>query len=361
MGTAYDVQLAELESSLHDTLAAVVDPAAWAPVAAGPESGFRNKAKLVVAGTRGAPTLGILDGDRLGVDLRDCGLYEPGLHDAVVALAEAVAELGLTPYDVPRRTGELKHLLVTHSPDGELMVRFVLRSRAQLGKVRAAVPRLRRLLPGVRVVTVNLLPRHQAVLEGDEEIWLTAQRDLPMRVGGLTLHLRPRSFFQTNTSVAALLYAQAAEWVSGLGVADAWDLYCGVGGFALTVAGALTDTAVTGVEVSPEAVRSARRSAAELGLNERVAFVAADATTYAGAHDAPDLVVVNPPRRGLGPELSALLEGSTARHLLYSSCQAESLAADLAAMPSLEVVRARPFAMFPQTRHHEVLVLARRR
>ena len=361
MGTPYAAQLASMQTGLERSLGGVVPMAAWEAPAHGPEAGFRNKAKLVVGGSRGAPTLGILDGERRGVDLRGCGLYEPGLRAAVATLAEVVGELDLTPYDVPARAGELKHLLVTHSPDGELMVRFVLRSKAQLGKLRAGLPLLRRRLPGVRVVTANLLPRHQALLEGEEEVWLSRERDLPIRVGGLVLHLLPRSFFQTNTAVAAQLYAQARDWMTAVEAESAWDLFCGVGGFALTAASALPHCDVVGVEIAPEAVRSAQQSAIEAGLAERSSFVAADAAAYADAHDAPDLVIVNPPRRGLGPALAARLDRSPARHLLYSSCNADTLAADLGAMPSWEVTQARGFAMFPQTAHHEVLVLAKRR
>ncbi len=71
-------------------------------------------------------------------------------------------------------------------------------------------------------------------------------------------------------------------------------------------------------------------------------------------------MVVNPPRRGTGPDLAAWLEGSGVRHLLYSSCNPTTLARDLAAMPSLRPVRARVFDMFPQTPHQEVLVLCTR-
>jgi len=71
-------------------------------------------------------------------------------------------------------------------------------------------------------------------------------------------------------------------------------------------------------------------------------------------------VVVNPPRRGIGAPLAAMLEASAVRHVVYSSCNVDSLARDLAAMPSLQPVRARLFDMFPQTDHHEVLVLLER-
>jgi 23S rRNA (uracil747-C5)-methyltransferase len=118
---------------------------------------------------------------------------------------------------------------------------------------------------------------------------------------------------------------------------------------------------VDGVEVSEQAVVAARRSAREAGLDD-VGFEAADATGWAAARQRQaDLVVVNPPRRGIGPDLAAALEAGSARHLLYSSCNPDSLARDLAAMPSLVPVRARVFDMFPHTTHQEVLVLCERR
>ena len=98
---------------------------------------------------------------------------------------------------------------------------------------------------------------------------------------------------------------------------------------------------------------------ADAGLD--VQFVAGDATAFAaGSPDVPEVVVVNPPRRGIGPALARWLEASGVRRVLYSSCHAESLAGDLAAMPSLRPVRARLLDMFPQTAHDEVLVELRR-
>ena len=175
-----------------------------------------------------------------------------------------------------------------------------------------------------------------------------------MRVAGVELGLRPRSFFQTNTAVAEALYAEARAWVDEVAPRTLWDLYCGVGGFALVLAG--EDREVTGIEVSDEAVRSASAAAERAGVAERVRFVAGDATAYARDHAPPDLVVVNPPRRGIGDELAQWLESSGVEHVVYSSCNAESLARDLAAMPSLRPARARLLDMFPNTRHYEVLV-----
>ena len=359
MGTPYAAQVSALRDELRHQLGPHVPEASWSEPVMGPESAFRNKAKLAVGGRRGEPTFGILDHSLLGVDLRHCGLYEPGLHRAVQQVAGWVADLGLTPYDVPSRSGELKHVIVTHSPDGEQMVRLVLRSPGQLPRVRTGLDDLGRRLPSGRVVSVNLLPEHKAVLEGEEEIVLTEAQTLPMRLNGITLHLRPRSFFQTNSGVAAALYHQAAAWAARTDARQVLDLYCGVGGFALHVAQGLPQARVVGIEVSDDAVASGRAGAAGLGADDRVSFVTGDAGQP--PRGRPDLVVVNPPRRGIGGRLADWLESSGVPHVLYSSCNARTMAADLARMPSLRAREARAFAMFPQTRHHEVLVQLERR
>ncbi|MGY4642296.1 23S rRNA (uracil(747)-C(5))-methyltransferase RlmC [Cellulomonas sp. URHB0016] len=357
MGRPYAVQVATKQEHCRHLLGDRPDLSWTAPVTSA-ESGFRNKAKMVVTGTVERPSLGIVDAHGLGVDLRDCGLYPPGLRATFPVLGEFVTRAAVAPYDIGARTGELKYLLVTQSPDGELMVRFVLRSQEAVTRLRKHLPALREALPLLRVVSVNLQPEHKAVLEGEREIVLTSQDTLRMRLNGIDLHVRPQSFFQTNTGVAAALYRQARDWVDELGPSSVWDLYCGVGGFALHCADGSRH--VTGVETSAEAVTSAETSGREAGLS-RVAFQVGDATAFAvEATHEPDLVIVNPPRRGIGDTLARWLEHSSVGQVVYSSCNAASLARDLAAMPSLRPRRARLLDMFPQTTHYEVVALLER-
>jgi len=350
--TPYARQLADKDAATR-ALLPMIPHAVWeAPQQSRPDH-FRNKAKLVVGGRPGSVTVGILDGRREGVDLRDCPLHEEGLHDAIHRTADILDELRLIPYDIPARRGELKYVLLTHSPTGELMLRFVLRTRHHLERLQTSLPEIVRTLPEVRVVSVNLHPEHKAVLEGDEEVLLTEQDTLPMTVNDITLHLGVRSFFQTNTAVAAALYRTAQEWTDQLDLSTVADLFCGVGGFAHHLAGPGRE--VTGVEISTEAIDAARRTVTP----HEVRFVAGDATAYLIGSGTADLVVVNPPRRGI-TTLAADLDASAARYVLYSSCNARSLATDLAAMPSLRPVRARLFDMFPQTGHSEILTLLER-
>ena len=360
MGSPYAGQLADKAARAVETLSPVAPDLAWLSPQGSAESHYRNKAKLVVAGRAGRPTFGILDERGRGVDLRRCGLYEPGLTATFDPLHRFVSRLGIEPYDVPGRRGELKHVIVTHSAAGEHLVRFVVRSPASLDLLRAALPDLLAAVPSARVVTVNVLPEHKAVLEGVREVTLTAQTHLPVQVGDVTLLLGPRSFLQTNTRVAAALYRQARDWVDELAPPTVWDLYCGVGGFALHLAA--DGRRVVGVETSPDAVAAARAAAASVQFPRgTVEFVAGDATSIMPPGPAPDLVVVNPPRRGIGPDLAAWLEASSATHVVYSSCHLASLARDIEAMPSLRPATARVFDMFPQTTHLETAVLLERR
>ena len=357
----YPLQVSGADARVRALLADHLDPdrTTWLPVVTGPEAGFRNKAKMVVGGTVERPHLGVLAADGTVTDLRECGLHTAGIRAALPVLARTVTAARVPPWVLATDRGELKHVLVTESPSGELMVRFVLRSTEAVPRLRKALPALLAELPALAVVTVNLLPERRAVLEGATEIVLTGRDALDMDLGDVVLHLRPQSFFQTNTAVARELYAQAREWVDEVDPTTVWDLYCGVGGFALHLA--RPGRHVTGVETSVEAVESARRSAARAGRDD-VRFVAGDATRFATDQgDAPDLVVVNPPRRGTGPELAGWLDASGPSWVLYSSCDPVTLAADLAALPAYAVRRVRVFDMFPQTAHLEVAVLLERR
>lgn len=354
----YSNQLSH-KSDLSRTLLAAYPNCRWLePVASAP-FGFRNKAKMVVSGSVQVPMLGILDGAGQGVDLHDCPLYPEPLQAALARIPEFIRLARIEPYDIVKRRGELKHVLLTiaeHS--GDLMLRFVLRSREPLSRIVKHLPELRALIPGLAVASVNLQPVPMAVIEGETEIPLFGET-LSVRLNRVDLHLAPRSFFQTNTTVAEALYAQARDWADRIQPRGFWDLYCGVGGFALHCIA--PGRRGIGVETRAEAIASARRSAASLNAAD-AEFLVGDATAFAAAQaHAPDLVIVNPPRRGLGHELCAVLERLAPKWLIYSSCNIESMARDLGAMPGFELVEARLMDMFPQTRHFELIGLIARR
>ncbi|ELY2592477.1 23S rRNA (uracil(747)-C(5))-methyltransferase RlmC [Cronobacter sakazakii] len=350
-----DTQLAAKMTDLR-TLLAALPVGEWGAPVSGPELAFRNKAKMVVSGSVEKPLLGMLHRDGTPVDLTECPLYPMSFYAVFAALKPFIARAGLTPYNVARKRGELKYLLLTQSTlDGGLMLRFVLRSKEKLEQLRAALPGLLAELPQLKVVTANIQPVHMAIMEGDEEIWLTQQQALAESFNGVPLWIRPQSFFQTNPTVASALYATARDWVRVLPVNHMWDLFCGVGGFGLHCA--TPEMTLTGIEIAPEAIGSARASAQALGLRN-VHFQALDSTDFAtGQQAVPDLVLVNPPRRGIGKALCEYLSRMAPRYIIYSSCNAQTMAKDIGELPGYRIARVQLFDMFPHTAHYEVLTL----
>ena len=348
-------QLADKMADLR-TLLADAPVAEWCAPVCGPESGFRNKAKMVVSGSVERPLLGMLHRDGAPEDLTDCPLYPQSFAPVFAALKPFIARAGLTPYHVARRRGELKYILLTESRlDGGMMLRFVLRSETKLTQLRAALPALQALLPQLKVITANIQPVHMAIMEGPQEIFLTDQQALAENFNGVPLWIRPQSFFQTNPTVASRLYATARDWVRQLPVNHMWDLFCGVGGFGLHCAS--PEMRLTGIEIAPEAIACAKQSAAELGLHN-LHFQALDSTQFAtGEGEIPDLVLVNPPRRGIGDELCAYLSRMAPEFIIYSSCNARTMAKDIARLSGYRIERVQLFDMFPHTAHYEVLTL----
>lgn len=332
---------------MQERTQAMLPDAQWLEPVTSAQSGFRNKAKIVVAGSSQNPTLGIL-GDGSGQDLSECPLYLPAIRRAHEPLRNFITRLDLTPYSVPDRCGELKSIIVTASPS-QLMVRFVLRSHQLVDRIRDGLPALASEIP-LAVGTANILPEHVALVEGDEEIHLYGDTYLPMDLGFMTLHLQAGGFFQTNTDIARNLYGTASAWVDEVNPQTVWDLYCGVGGFATALA--RPGRSITAVEISQAAVDGMAEAP---GVTKVVADVGHWVTTQSVT---PDLLVVNPPRRGI-TDLADWLATRQIPYVLYSSCNLASAVTDME-RAGYRAVLAQNFDMFPHTAHVETLMLLSR-
>lgn len=327
-------------------------------------SAFRNKAKMVVSGSVERPLLGILreqTDPSSAVDLTDCPLYPSEFVALFPVLKDFIARAGLVPYNVAKKKGELKYILLTQSQlDKAVMIRFVLRSELKLPLIEREFADFWAKLPMNSVVSVNIQPQHAAILEGEKEIFLTERRVLAENFNGIPLFIRPQGFFQTNPMVASELYRTAQNWVAQLPIQRLWDLFCGVGGFGLHCAASLQqknpEVALTGIEISASAIASATQSAEQLGL-KNVQFASLDSANFAlnkqGEH--PDLIIVNPPRRGIGKSLADYLNQLAAPYLIYSSCNAQTMAKDFASLTNYQLEKVQLFDMFPHTSHYEVL------
>lgn len=343
--------------------------------------GSRIRARLAVFGSADQPRFGFLDGSRQIAEVDRCPLHHPRINALLELLPTVIRACRLVPYSMSDGTGELKFVVVTWSPSHQqLMVQLVLRSRE-------AVSRIQRCwdsggadeLKDVSVFSVNIQPVRSSVINGPDEVPISACRRLPLRYGTTTVLYGPQSFIQTNYEIAEQIYRQAAETLSGLQPSRLLDLYSGTGAFSLIAAAA--GIQVHGIDSVAESVNSARESALLNGLSDATfeccdvaasgwaddrgstpdGGSTADGTADTGPSMMPDAVICNPPRRGLDEPARELLMQLRPQTVLYSSCSPETLRRDVSEMKSaFQIQQIRPFDMFPFTPHLELLALLTR-
>jgi len=345
------------------------------------QQGFRNRVKMAVTGSVAHPILGLTGAQELdqGRELLSCPIHHPKLNELMKAMPHWIQKFNLIPYQISERKGELKGLIAFYSPHaegpGQMLLRFILRSKECVLRIQKLLPDLQQAFPELVCVSANIQPIPHAILEGPEEIILTQQKtiahEMGRRFGRFQLKLMPNAFVQTNAKVATELYETAATWIRDeFRALKMLELFCGQGAFSFFVARALKDgngflkenSEIRGAEINPDAVAIANETARELGF-ENIKFKVLDATKVdAEFFDfTPNLILANPPRRGLADGVK-IIQHQRPRYFLYSSCSIESLAADLKILSGEYVLRKiQVFDLFPHTEHFETLVLLEQR
>jgi 23S rRNA (uracil747-C5)-methyltransferase len=176
----------------------------------------------------------------------------------------------------------------------------------------------------------------------------------------VTLKLGPRSFFQVTPKIAKELYANVGERVRDYQITSFLDLYSGVGAFSFFAARYAQD--VKGVEISKEAIDSAKAAVSLNQISGKIDFVAEDVEKYLKEHkQQSEAILVNPPRRGLNPEIIKSLLDYAPEYLFYSSCNAKSLREDYELLKGqYGIVSTQVFDMFPYTEHYETLMVLKK-
>ena len=327
---------------------------------------YRNKSKLVAARAGGRLVLGAYAARTHDVvDLAGCQIAEPPLDDVAQGLRTILDDAGVRPYDERTLTGDLRHVILRVSVDGEVLAALVVARPLADGQTLGA--RIRAARPEVIGVVEHLnQTRGNAILSGagtDAEriLWGEDELDDRVVVGGrpLWLALSASAFFQANRDVAGLAYGAIAAALAvrpGERVADA---YSGVGGIALALAPGAGE--VVGIESHAAATARAAAAAARNGAaNAR--FVTADAAAGLAALDRVDVVVLNPPRKGCDAAVLAQVARLAPRAVAYLSCDPDTLARDLAALAGhgYRTRAVTPFDMLPHTPHVEALAVLER-
>lgn len=320
---------------------------------------FRNKAKFAVTGTLDSPIIGLTGTAELdqGREILDCPLHHPEINKVIKDLPDFIRLARLTPYRIKEKNGELKGVIVYYSQESaQMYLRFVLRSKESLDRIKKHFSSLVNLHPILSCVSANIQPLAHAVLEGEEEIFFTEENFIQHQLSQVTMGLHPQGFVQTNQEVALQLYQTAKAWVKELHPDTFVELFSGQGAFSFFIQDDVKKA--VGIEINQEAVMRANQSAQDQNM-PHLKFVARDVTTMEqeAIQLKPDVILVNPPRRGLG-KASELIRAIRAPYFIYSSCNALSLKEDLDKLKDLyQVQKLQLFDMFPHTEHFETLVL----
>jgi 23S rRNA (uracil1939-C5)-methyltransferase len=328
---------------------------------AAPETlGYRASAKLVVARKRGKGQVGMYRrGSHDVVDIADCPLHHPLINRVAAVVRDELDRRKISAYDTNHRRGLLRYLLVRVSPAyDKAMVTFVTSER-NYREVTHLAKWLQRKVPEVISVHQNVNSSSGNVIFGRETFKVLGTPDLIDKVGDVRLRLGPTSFLQVHHAQAARIYRLVRDWCDLQAGESALDLYCGVGGISLHLAGKAHQ--VLGVETVAEAVRHAQANAKMNGF-VNCKFVAGDVEAIL-SDDLPlsgklGAVVVNPPRSGCSPQVLSAIADLQPRALVYVSCHPDSLARDLALLveQGFHVEEVQPVDMFPQTPHVENVV-----
>ena len=288
----------------------------------------------------------------------DCRLQTPQANAAAAAVEEYLRANGVSAYDEKTRRGLVRHVFVRTNRAGEALVCLVVNGEA-LPKEEDLVRRIREALPDAAGGGLSVNTRDTNVVLGDKYRTLWGADTLEDTLCGLTFRLSLPAFFQVNRDQAERLYEKAVDFAGLTGRETVLDLYCGAG--TITLAMARHAGRAIGAEIVPEAVENARENAARNGIQNAV-FLLGDAGDVAGRlageHLRPDVVVVDPPRKGLGPEVAGAVAAMGPERVVYVSCDPGTLARDVRrfAEAGYAAVRVAAVDMFPRTRHVETVV-----
>ena len=319
-----------------------------------PETGrYRAKAIFNVGEDRqGRPVTGFYRARTHEIiQVEDCLLQTPEANLAAAVLRHWMEDNRIPAYREETGKGLVRHLFVRSG-----MVCVVAAEEPECtDKLIAA---LREALPGLKSLVWNInRNRGNTVLAGEfRTLW--GEDRVEVILSGLRFRLSPRSFFQVNPSQAEQLYAKAVELADLSGKEQVVDLYCGTGAIGLLAA--REAAAVVGVELVPDAVEDAFATARENGI-KNISFLCADAAEAAARFAVegrkPDVLFVDPPRKGLTPEGIRSIVTMMPDRVVYVSCDPATLARDLKLFEESAYRADKAFAvdMFPRTRHVETV------
>ena len=325
---------------------------------------YRNKVQFPVGVDKnGAPCIGFYAGrtHRI-VPCPDCKLQPGVLNEIGNALCAFFAQQGIRPYDEQSGKGLVRHIFLRRGAhSGQIMVCLVC-TRANLPHAEQLCTALREQFPAISTILLNVNAKNTNVILGGENHILYGPGYIEDTLCGVPVRLGPLSFYQVNTLAAERLYGVAAQYAQLTPDDTLLDLYCGMGTIGLSMADQCRE--LIGVEIVPEAIESAKANAARMGetVAAKSRFFCADAgqaaTQLAAEGLHPDIVMLDPPRKGCDEATLSAVVRMAPRRVVYVSCNPATAARDAAWLEKngYHAEKVQPVDLFPRTKHVECVI-----
>ena len=326
---------------------------------------YRNKVQLPVGiDKNGVPCIGFYAGrtHRI-VPCPDCKLQPSVLNEIGNALCAFFAQQGIRPYDEQSGKGLVRHIFLRRGAhSGQIMVCLVC-TRAKLPHAEQLCTALRGQFPAISTILLNVNAKSTNVILGSENHILYGPGYIEDTLCGVPVRLGPLSFYQVNTLAAERLYGVAAQYAQLTPDDTLLDLYCGMGTIGLSMAEQCRE--LIGVEIVPEAIESAKANAARMGeaVAAKSRFFCADAgqaaTQLAAEGLHPDIVMLDPPRKGCDEATLSAVVRMAPHRVVYVSCNPATAARDAAWLEKngYHTEKVQPVDLFPRTKHCEAVLL----
>ena len=326
---------------------------------------YRNKVQFPVGVDKnGVPCIGFFAGrtHRI-VPCPDCKLQPSVLNEIGNALCAFFAQQGIRPYDEQSGKGLVRHIFLRRGAhSGQIMVCLVC-TRAKLPHAEQLCTALREQFSAISTILLNVNAKNTNVILGSENHILYGPGYIEDTLCGVPVRLGPLSFYQVNTLAAERLYGVAAQYAQLTPDNALLDLYCGMGTIGLSMAGQCRE--LIGVEIVPEAIESAKANAARMGeaVAAKSRFFCADAgqaaTQLAAEGLHPDIVMLDPPRKGCDEATLSAVVRMAPRRVVYVSCNPATAARDAAWLEQngYHAEKVQPVDLFPRTKHCEAVLL----
>ena len=326
---------------------------------------YRNKVQFPVGlDKNGNPCIGFYAGrtHRI-VPCPDCKLQPGVLNDIGNALCRFFAENGIQPYNEETGRGLVRHIFLRRGAhSGQIMVCLVC-TRPNFPHADALCTRLREQFADIATILLNVNSKNTNVILGTETHTLYGPGYIEDTLCGVPVQLGPLSFYQVNTLAAERLYGIAAQYAQLTPDDLLLDLYCGMGTIGLSMVDHCRE--LVGVEIVPEAIESAKANAARMGdaVAAKSCFFCADAgqaaTRLAAEGLHPDVVMLDPPRKGCDEATLSAVVRMAPRRVVYVSCNPATAARDAAWLENngYHAEKVQPVDLFPRTKHCEAVLL----